>query len=215
MQTRRRCWRSCGGKATDRQLRLFAAACCRRVWPFLPGEPCREAVEVAERFADGHAGPKDLGRRRKPARTAVLHPAGFMPLAVAVALDEDLSCDAVARLAEEVTRFVAWECRGGRPVEYVAHPGQERSERGAQAALVRDLWGNPFRPAVLAPAWRPPEAVALARVVYDTRTFDRLPELANALERVGCTGPHVLAHLRAPGPHVRGCWALDLVLERQ
>jgi hypothetical protein len=41
---------------------------------------------------------------------------------------------------------------------------------------------------------------------------DRLAVLADALEDAGCADPDLLAHLRGPGPHVRGCWALDLVL---
>ena len=40
----------------------------------------------------------------------------------------------------------------------------------------------------------------------------RLAVLSDALEEVGCTDTALLSHLRSPGPHVRGCWALDLVL---
>jgi hypothetical protein len=36
--------------------------------------------------------------------------------------------------------------------------------------------------------------------------------LAGALEDAGCTDAELLGHLRGPGLHVRGCWALDLVL---
>jgi hypothetical protein len=52
----------------------------------------------------------------------------------------------------------------------------------------------------------------LARSIYDTRDFDRLAVLADALEDAGCTDAELLGHLRGPGPHVRGCWALDKVL---
>jgi hypothetical protein len=38
------------------------------------------------------------------------------------------------------------------------------------------------------------------------------PLLADALEDAGCTDAELLVHLRSPGPHVRGCWGLDLVL---
>src|SRR5262249_24211602 len=80
------------------------------------------------------------------------------------------------------------------------------------AALVREVLGNPFRPAGCEPAWRTETALALARRVYDERAFERLPILADALEDAGCDGAGLLAHLRGGGDHVRGCWALDLVL---
>ena len=43
----------------------------------------------------------------------------------------------------------------------------------------------------------------------------RLPILADALEDAGCTSPELLDHLRGPGPHVLGCWALDLLLMKR
>jgi hypothetical protein len=63
--------------------------------------------------------------------------------------------------------------------------------------------------------------VALAQAAYDHRTLpsglDRttLAVLADALEEAGCTDPDLLIHLRGPGPHVRGCWALDLLLGKE
>jgi hypothetical protein len=61
--------------------------------------------------------------------------------------------------------------------------------------------------------------LALAQATYDGRTLpagtlepDRLAVLADALEDAGCTDAAILGHLRGPGPHVRGCWALDLIL---
>jgi hypothetical protein len=87
------------------------------------------------------------------------------------------------------------------------------AERNAQAALLRCIFGNPFRPAAADPAWRTSTAVALARGIYDERAFDRLPILADALQDAGCENEDVLNHCRNEAqPHVRGCWAIDLVL---
>jgi hypothetical protein len=82
--------------------------------------------------------------------------------------------------------------------------------------VIRDVFGNPFaRLPHLDSGWlRWSDSLIpkLARSCYEERTFDRLPILADALEDAGCTDADMLAHLRGPGPHVRGCWALDLIL---
>jgi hypothetical protein len=39
--------------------------------------------------------------------------------------------------------------------------------------------------------------------------------LADALEEAGCTDAAILSHLRGPGPHVRGCWVVDLLLGKE
>jgi hypothetical protein len=89
----------------------------------------------------------------------------------------------------------------------------------AQTNLLRDIFGNPFRPVILDPAWRTADVLTLARAAYDERplpagTLDpaRLALLTDALEEAGCSNTDILGHLRSPGPHIRGCWALDLVL---
>jgi hypothetical protein len=63
--------------------------------------------------------------------------------------------------------------------------------------------------------WSDAIVVKLARGIYDDRAFDRLPILADALEEAGCTDQAILDHLRGPGPHTRGCWAVDLLLSRE
>jgi hypothetical protein len=78
--------------------------------------------------------------------------------------------------------------------------------------LLRDIFGNPFRPAAIDPRWLTSTAVSLAGAIYEERAFDRLPILADALEDAGCDNADILTHLRGEGPHARGCWAVDLVL---
>jgi hypothetical protein len=95
----------------------------------------------------------------------------------------------------------------------------ERAERTAQAALLRDVFGPlPFRLVTIAPAWaawNDATVVTLAQGIYDDRAFDRLPVLADALEEAGCTNAETLAHCREPGPHVRGCWAVDHLMGKE
>jgi hypothetical protein len=81
--------------------------------------------------------------------------------------------------------------------------------------LLRDIFGNPFRRATVLPSWRTATVTALAEASYAERGIDRLPILGDALEDAGCTDTAILDHLRGPGPHVRGCWALDLLLGKQ
>jgi hypothetical protein len=86
------------------------------------------------------------------------------------------------------------------------------NERAAQADLVRELFGDPFAPSAFDDRWRTADVLALARAAYDDQAFDRLPVLADALEEAGCIDAGLLAHCRGGAGHVRGCWALDLVL---
>jgi hypothetical protein len=80
---------------------------------------------------------------------------------------------------------------------------------------VREIFGNPFHPVSFYPALRTSSAVAIARTAYEERRFEDLPLLADVLEEAGCTDAAILVHLRGPGPHVRGCWVVDLVLGKK
>ncbi|MCE9561576.1 MAG: hypothetical protein K8U57_05935 [Planctomycetes bacterium] len=77
---------------------------------------------------------------------------------------------------------------------------------------MRDIIGNPFRPVVADPSWLTSDVIALAQGIYEDRAFDRMPILADALQDAGCDNEDVLSHCRQPGEHVRGCWAVDLIL---
>jgi hypothetical protein len=87
--------------------------------------------------------------------------------------------------------------------------------RPATAQFVRDIFGNPLRPAAFNSAWLTSDVRILAAGVYQDSAFDRLPILADALQDAGCEDEDILAHCRGPGPHVRGCWVVDLVLGKE
>ncbi|OWK36482.1 hypothetical protein FRUB_09045 [Fimbriiglobus ruber] len=79
---------------------------------------------------------------------------------------------------------------------------------------LRDIF-NPFRPTTLDPCWQTPTVLALAQGIYTDRAFDRLPILADALQEAGCDSPDLLTHCRAESVHTRGCWAIDLLLDKE
>ena len=81
-----------------------------------------------------------------------------------------------------------------------------------QCNLLRDIFGNPFRPSTVETRWFTSTSTSIAKGIYADRVFDRLPILGDALEEAGCTDAEILAHCRGPGPHVRGCWVVDLLL---
>ena len=88
-------------------------------------------------------------------------------------------------------------------------------EEASQCDLLRETFGNPFRPATVDPEWRTSDVLALGRGIYEDRAFERMPILADALMDAGCADEQVLAHCRSEGPHVRGCWVVDLVLGKE
>jgi hypothetical protein len=92
---------------------------------------------------------------------------------------------------------------------------REYTEQEASCRLVRDVVGNPFRTVTLDPVWLTSTVVALATQMYESRDFTAMPILADALEDAGCDSEDVLTHCRGPGPHFRGCWAVDAVLAKK
>jgi hypothetical protein len=88
-------------------------------------------------------------------------------------------------------------------------------ESREQCHLLRDVIGNPFKAVAFDESWRTEAVIGLARGMYEARDFDPMPVLADALEDAGCTDADVLAHCRGDGPHVRGCWVVDLVLGKE
>jgi hypothetical protein len=92
---------------------------------------------------------------------------------------------------------------------------QMMKEQAAQALLLRDIAGNPFRPIDVDQIWQTPRVIELARAIYAECGFERLPALAAALVDAGCDDAEVLGHCRNPQQHARGCWVVDLLLGKE
>jgi hypothetical protein len=84
-----------------------------------------------------------------------------------------------------------------------------------QAALLRDIFGNPFRPVAIEAAWFTRTVVALADVIRAGRVFELMPVLGDALQDAGCDRDELLDHCRGAGPHAAGCWLLDGLLRTE
>jgi hypothetical protein len=193
------------GKTSDRKMRLFGVACCRLIWHQLKDERSRNAVEVALRFADEKATRSELAKARDAA------PLSYRTyLSTGLPYHDELAAAAAAECAAE---YVNAE----RLVEDAfMYEGMEEGCDGDLVAcsFLRDLFGNPFRPVCLAHdwlAWKDQTIPTIAETIYEEGAFDQLPILADALEEAGCTND-MLAHCRSQGPHVRGCWPVDLIL---
>jgi hypothetical protein len=217
---------------TDERFRLFAIGCCRRVERALEfGD--RYALDCLEIYAQGGAKEELLKARRfhRPAGAAASRGVSGVDRSDRVAVE--------LAAARNLATSAVWTCTKTRPSQaamaYIDaartaatlelvdrnmsgpnRPNYEPplpAELAAQSALLRDIFGNPFRPVAFDPRWRSDTAVSLARVMYESRDFTAMPILADALQDAGCEDEPVLTHGRDPhGVHVRGCWVVDRVL---
>jgi len=88
-------------------------------------------------------------------------------------------------------------------------------EEQAQLRVVHDIFDDLVRPVTFDSRWRTPELVSIARRMYSEHVFDPIPSLADALDHARCTQAEILAHVRTGGMHVRGCWVIELILDRR
>jgi hypothetical protein len=196
-----------------RKLVLFDVACCRRGWHLLVDERSRHAVEVAERWADGLA---DEDERREALRSAQTAHVDFMAAGYEEGTREEWETLGCARAASsaavcgEGDELMVFGVTAALACE--SNSADRMQERAAQAILLRDIFGNPFRPVPRDPSLLTSTVIALARAIYEERAFERMPILADALEEAGCSNTDILSHCRSEGPHVRGCWIVDRVM---
>jgi hypothetical protein len=190
------------GKSSDRKSRLLRVGAARSIWAELTDKRYRAAVEVAERYADGLATDDELDIHKKELY-GLFGPRGEF---------RQVRPDSTTAML----LFVALACVSSPRVMHHVYGGSwmtaMRYTRNRLSPIIRDQFGNPFRPVTADPNWLTSTAVTLARTAYEDRAFDRLPILADALEEAGCDDAGVLNHLRGDGPHVRGCWVIDMLL---
>lgn len=199
-------------RENPRKLRLLACAWGYTLWPRMPAGACREAVLVAERYADGVA---DLGELvfafraadelfRAMADNRVRgHGRGTRQL---IGRWATMRAVKVARASADPALAVGdLSARDHTPTVQYALTG-----------YIRDLIGKPFRPPAIDPRWRTADVLGVAAAAYDDGAFGLLPVLADALEEAGCENADMLGHCRDPqGVHVRGCWVIDLLLGKE
>ncbi|MCI0457932.1 MAG: hypothetical protein L0Z62_13275 [Gemmataceae bacterium] len=234
-----------GRKASVRKLRLFACACVRQLAHLLPDERSRRALEVGELYADGLVDRREMAEAEGEAMQALNAAAEFAAQIreagwahPANGPDENLSWELVERRTAEAEMARAasglastrWQQAGmweaarlavfaaGLVAQAKTEAAAQSEERSRQCDLLRDIFGNPFRPLsldrrLLAGSGR--TLRRLAEAIYEERTFDELPILADALEEAGCTDRTILDHCRGTAEHVRGCWVVDLVLGKE
>jgi hypothetical protein len=198
------------GKASDRKFRLFACAFGRAVRDS-QHHLGPSTVAVAERYADGLASDQELASER---RKWACSPEERGPVAPS-------AYDGAWEAVDCLTILERWR---DDPDSYITIPADAVLKRSV--LLLRDIFGNPFRPSPPLPAailvWNDGTIRRLAEGIYEERqmperTLDtaRLAVLADALLDAGCDDNELMRHCRSEGPHVRGCWALDLILGKE
>jgi hypothetical protein len=227
--------------STERQARLYAVACCRRIWHLLVDERSRLAVRTAERLADGeatseerqavYAAARAANREAEAKANARVQAPGMVDFdnaaeaTCAAASSAQYSCErsepphireSIWHAGSAAAYAVAFLTAAKVGCSLKGDPAQRarRAEHAIQVPLLRDILGNPFRPVVVAPESLTPAVVDLAKAFYVDGRFDRLADLADRVEATGFGQKEVLAHLRSPDAHIRGCWAVDLLLNK-
>jgi len=191
-----------GGSA--RKMRLLAVTPARLRWAEIPEKPFREAVETAERHADGCATDAELAAYRDQLYGYV---GGQYPDWISPETNRVVHSLAFTTTYKPTLRPLV---PGGTWTYCVSLVGE------ALCPIIRDIFGNPFHPVTFSPSWRTDTAVTLARQMYESRDFCAMPILADALQDAGCDNEDVLNHCRdANQVHVRGCWVVDGVLGKE
>ena len=225
-------------KVSERRIRLYLCGGCRQIAHLFFRPSSLAAVEVAERFADGDATEKEVARAEWDAESptfgyeldgeVLLHTSPYR-MSVVPRLVE------MGALPESALSGGNWQLEPAvksrllvaAELAYTCCIGMSQPDNLPSDAswfirvdwpgrwLVNCVFGDPFHPATVRPAWRTSAVIALAKAIYDDRAFGYMPALARAFEEAGCDNRRILSHCKDPEPHVRGCWVVDQILRKQ
>jgi hypothetical protein len=223
-------------KSGRRKLRLFACGCCRES---LEDRRLQAALEVSERFGDGEATRKELAQAQSAAEKVVeslyraaaerdvpAHRTAWLHARAVAEAAGDGPLEVVVRLVLSHTGLAARAATGEGNVPSDAGVAALQALYRRQCDLLRCLFGNPFRPLPAIKTawlkWNGGVVPRLAEAAYSERVLPagtlesaRLAILADAFEEAGADDETLLRHLRSLGPHVRGCFAVDLLLQKK
>lgn len=193
--------------ADERKRRLFACACARRVLYLLDDARFAAALDECEGRPDvPRGGIRALhAQSAREAASSLTAPHEHHAAAAVYSACDHWPDDYIQAAEQSQLAAIAATSRASYLARLV--------EECCQAAMVRDIFGNPFRPLTFSPSWRTDNTVALTRAMYDANEFSGMPILADALQDAGCDSDDILNHCRNLNQlHVRGCWVTDLVL---
>jgi hypothetical protein len=187
---------------TPRKARLFACAACRMARGKSHRPDLTECVEAAEQFADGRETPVGLRIAHITARNfCEQEPDNLLAQLAFHATESDIHVVTIA-----VLLFDRFQHRDMNSLHLTT-----TDVNRIIADLIRELF--PLHDEPFDPNWRTAAILDMAGQLDDMRNDTALPVLADALEEAGCNNKDLLAHCRDPqAKHVRGCWAVDLVL---
>lgn len=189
----------CNWKRGERKKRLFVRACLTRIRHLLPSE-FKAVCDMLEAEID-----RKISKEKRETTWSDAE-------GISDELDEllfALGYDDIGLLCYIAAGMAA----GAASTKGISRKESRRQrEHRQQASLLREIFGDPFRPVVINSAWLTPGVIELAQTIYDEQAFERMHELADTLEKADCDNADLLNHCRSGGEHVRGCWIVDLVL---
>jgi hypothetical protein len=217
------------GQVSPRKLDLFNLWCCHALRPYLTDARSRAAVRFAQDQVDrgwpDKVEAEDVWASAKRAlddasrwARAANRPAELRNRRVyvnaALVAQQTVGHDLPSRGALPNAQFTAYALAWANGDRTFDGEDLRNSRFRLLEAIFRDLVGNPFQPVPFDTRWRTLDVLGLARAIDEDSAFGRLPILADALMDAGCWDETIVGHCRASGSHTRGCWLIDLILDR-